>query len=211
MCYNTKLTRKASEIEKRFTADMAVKGELQPNEQISGFSFPKTPIITNALPKTIQFYHWGLIPSFAVDAKIRAHTLNARIETILDKPSYAESAQKRCLVIANGFYEWTWHDSKGKNKEKFLITIPGEELFAFAGIYSSWTNPNTAEVVDSYSIVTTEANELMAEIHNIKKRMPIILTEQNEQDWLEGDDFEHFKKPEIELVAISQEAQQSLF
>ncbi len=211
MCYNTKLTRKASEIEKRFAADMAVKGKLQPNKQISGFSFPKTPIITNAEPKTVQFYHWGLIPSFADDAKIRAHTLNARIETILDKPSYAESAQKRCLVIANGFYEWTWHDSKGKNKEKFLITIPGEELFAFAGIYSSWTNPNTAEVVDSYSIVTTEANELMAEIHNIKKRMPIILTEQNEQDWLAGDDFEHFKKPEIELVAISQEAQQSLF
>lgn len=211
MCYNTKLTRKASEIEKRFAADMAVKGELQPNKQISGFSFLKTPIITNAHPKSVQFYHWGLIPSFADDAKIRAHTLNARIETILDKPSYAESAQKRCLVIANGFYEWTWHDSKGKNKEKFLITIPGEELFAFAGIYSSWINPNTAEVCDSYSIVTTEANELMAEIHNIKKRMPIILTEQNEQDWLAGDDFENFKKPEIELVAISQEAQQSLF
>lgn len=211
MCYNTKLTRKASEIEKRFKAELVVQNELQLSEQISGFNFPKTPVITNSSPKSVQLYHWGLIPSFADNAEIRAYTLNAKIETILEKPSYVESAQKRCLVIANGFYEWTWHDTKGKNKEKFLITIPNEELFAMAGIYSSWVNPFTGETVDSYSIVTTEANELMAKIHNIKKRMPVILTDKNEKDWLAGADFENFKKVELELIATSQDAQQSLF
>ncbi len=211
MCNNTKLTKKASEIEKRFEAEMALKGQLQLSEQLNGFTFPKTPIITNSQPNSIQFYNWGLIPSFADSDEIRTYTLNARIETILEKPSYVESAKKRCLIIANGFYEWHWHDTKGRNKEKYLITIPDEELFAFAGIYSSWTNPVTSEVIDSYSIVTTEANELMAEVHNIKKRMPVILSPNNEQDWLEGADFKEFKKVDLDLIAISQEPQRSLF
>ena len=211
MCNNIKLTKSAVEIQKRFKVELVANLQLQPSEQIKGFLFPKTPIITNIQPKSLQLFNWGLIPSFADNAKIRAYTLNSRIETILEKPSYVHSASKRCLVIANGFYEWTWHDKKGRNKEKFFISIPNEELFAFAGIYSSWINPYTTEVIDSYSIVTTEANELMSRIHNVKKRMPVILNPQNEQNWLNGDSFDDFKKVDIPLVAVSQEAQQRLF
>lgn len=211
MCYNTKLTRTAAELQKRFKAEMVVADNYEVKAQISGFDYPKTPVITNENPAIIKSYNWGLIPSFAENADIRAYTLNARIETILEKPSYIESAQKRCLIIANGFYEWHWHDTKGRNKEKFFISIPDEELFAFAGIYSSWTNPKTSEVIDNYSIVTTQANELMAKIHNIKKRMPLVLTPQNEKEWLAGADFEDFKKVDVKLIAISQEPQQSLF
>ena len=211
MCFNTKLTRAAAEIKKRFDADMAIETRLNLSNQISGFNFPKTPVITNEDKRVIQNYNWGLIPSFSDNEDIRSFTLNAKIETLTEKPSFKNSINKRCLVIANGFYEWKWHDTKGRNKEKFLIGIENEELFAFAGIYSSWVNPFTNEIVNSYSIVTTEANEVMAEIHNIKKRMPVVLTPQNEMDWLDGVEVESFRTVNTELIAISEEAQKSLF
>ena len=211
MCFHTKQTKSAKELQKRFKANVIEPQKLELSKQISGFEFSQTPVITNLEKETIQHFNWGLIPSFAENEDIRSFTLNAKIETLTEKPSFKESINKRCLVIANGFYEWKWHDTKGRNKEKFLIGIENEELFAFAGIYSCWVNPFTNEIVNSYSIVTTEANELMAEIHNIKKRMPIVLTPNNEQEWLNGEDIESFKKVNTPLIAISQEAQQSLF
>ena len=129
-------------------------------------------------------------------------TLNARIETIEDKPSFKNSINKRCLVIADGFYEWQWHDTKGKNKTKYEIGIKDHELFAFAGLYSQWINQHTGEIRDTYTIVTTEANPLMAEIHNIKKRMPIILKPEDETKWLNHYPIENFAFPyEVHLVA----------
>ena len=211
MCYNTKLTRTAAELQKRFKAEMVVEQQYKMNSQISGFNFSQTPIITDLEEDKIQLYNWGLIPSFAENEDIRAFTLNAKIETLTEKPSFKDSVNKRCLVIANGFYEWKWHDTKGRNKEKFLIGIENEELFAFAGIYSSWVNPFTTEIVNSYSIVTTEANEMMAENHNIKKRMPVVLNTENEKKWLKGMELSNFKKVETPLIAISQESQKSLF
>lgn len=211
MCYNTKLTKTAEELQKRFKADVVVKEQYKMNSHISGFDFRKTPVVTDCQSDKIQLFNWGLIPSFAENEEIRSFTLNAKIETLDEKPSFRDSVNKRCLVIANGFYEWKWHDTKGRNKEKFLIGLENEELFAFAGIYSSWINPFTNETINSYSIVTTEANEMMAEIHNIKKRMPVILSGKNEIDWLKGESLELFAKPNIPLIAISQEAQKSLF
>ena len=106
------------------------------------------------------------------------------------------------MVIADGYYEWQWLDTKGKNKQKYLITLTSEEPFAFAGIWSEWIDINTGELIKTYSIITTEANDLMAEIHNNKKRMPIILNNDNELLWLNGKDYNLFKKPEINLRAI---------
>jgi len=211
MCYNTKLTRKAAEIEKRFKADLVVQNELQLSEQISGFNFPKTPVITKDFPNSIHFYNWGLIPSFSQNNEIRQYTLNAKIETLSKKRSFEEYIENRCLVIVNGFYEWKWHDTKGRNKEKFLIGLKNETLFALAGIYASWKNPVTDELVNSYSIVTTEANELMSEIHNIKKRMPVILTPENETQWLDGSELSNFTKVEANLIAESKDSQMKLF
>lgn len=111
-------------------------------------------------------------------------TLKARIETVEEKPSFKNAVNKRCLVIANGFYEWKWHDSKAKNKTKYEIGIGNYDLFAFAGLYSNWRNNVTGEIKETYTILSTISNPLMVEIHNIKKRMPIILKPEDEIKWL---------------------------
>ncbi|MEN8927692.1 MAG: SOS response-associated peptidase [Flavobacteriales bacterium] len=211
MCYHIKQTKTPKELTKRFKAKVNPQTEIHVGNQISGFNFSQSPVITDDKKGVIQNYNWGLIPSYAENKDIRSFTLNAKIETLTEKPSFKDSVNERCLVIANGFYEWKWHDSKGRNKEKFLIGLENEELFAFAGIYSSWVNPFTNEIVNSYSIITTEANELMAEIHNMKKRMPIVLTQKNEKEWLNGSEIQNFKTVEVDLIAISQEQQKSLF
>jgi putative SOS response-associated peptidase YedK len=105
------------------------------------------------------------------------------------------------LVLADGFYEWQWLDYKGKQKQKYLLTLPDNELFAYAGIWSEWVSTITGEIIRSYSIVTTEATGIMREIHNSKKRMPVLLTPNNEQQWLMNNPLNDFLKVELELNA----------
>jgi putative SOS response-associated peptidase YedK len=195
MCFHSKQTKSAQEVENRFNAKIERTELFQSIEDNNGFNFPKNPIITNEKPNIIQHYNWGLIPSWAIDDDIKKLTLNARIETINEKPSFKNSINKRCLVIANGFYEWQWLDSKGKNKIKYEIGIGNDELFAFAGLYSQWINTITGEIKDTYTIVTTQANEIMAEIHNTKKRMPIILKPEDEEKWLNLKPINEFAFP----------------
>lgn len=201
MCYYSKQTTDAQTLENRF--NLLPIGDLPINsDRFNGFTNPLTPIITNTQKNNIQLYSWGLIPSWAKDESFRKNTLNARIESLEEKPSYRNYIKNRCLIVVDGFYEWKWLDPAGKDKLQYLITLPNEELFAFAGIYSSWTNKLTGEVINTYSMVTTEANELMAEVHNTKKRMPVILTKENEQDWLNPNiDYKLFSKCEIDLKA----------
>lgn len=202
MCFHSKQSKAATEVENRFKAKIDKVALFQPKESINGFEFPLTPIITDNNPDIITHYHWGLIPTWSKDEEIKKNTLNARIETVTEKPSFQNSVNQRCLVIANGFYEWQWHDSKGKNKSKYEISLENEGLFAFAGLYSKWQNPLTGEAKKTYTIVTTQANTLMAEIHNIKKRMPIILRPEDEQKWLQHEPIQHFAYPyEVTLVA----------
>ena len=200
MCFHSKQSKDAQTIAKRFKAKVFDDINVQ-SDRYNGFTFPKTPVITNKLPDTIQLYNWGLMPSWSKDQKFRVNTLNARIETLSEKPSFKNCITNRCLIISDGFFEWKWLDEKGKNKQQYLITIPNEEPFAFAGIYSRWADKTTGEVLDTYSIITTEANELMAEIHNTKKRMPVLLTPENEQQWLSGVEVMQFVHPNLELVA----------
>ncbi len=200
MCFHSKQSKDAQTIAKRFKAKVFDDINVQ-SDRYNGFTFPKTPVITNKLPDTIQLYNWGLMPSFSKDKKFRVNTLNARIETLAEKPSFKNYITNRCLIISDGFFEWKWLDEKGKNKQQYLITIPNEDPFAFAGIYNRWADKATGEVLDTYSIITTEANELMAEIHNTKKRMPVILTPENEQQWLSGVEVMQFVHPNLELVA----------
>lgn len=202
MCFFSKQTKTAVELENRFNAKIENGQIFRANPYINGFSFPKTPIIANNKISMIQHYQWGLIPSWAKDDSIKKFTLNAKIETLKEKPSFRNSINNRCLVIADGYYEWQWLDSKGKKKQQYLITLPNGELFAFAGIWSEWVNKETGEIIKSYSIITTEANQLMREIHNSKKRMPVILTKNNENDWLTDKPVEDFKKVDIELKAM---------
>ncbi|HRP53334.1 MAG TPA: SOS response-associated peptidase, partial [Fluviicola sp.] len=110
--------------------------------------------------------------------------LNAKSETLHEKPAFKNVQHQRCLVIADAFYEWQWLDSKGKEKQKYELTMPPNELFAFAGIWSDWINPVTHEKRSTYAILTAEANELMQKIHNTKKRMPLIVAREHEDAWL---------------------------
>ena len=177
MCFHSKQTKTAQEVENRFKASIEKKELFKSSNDVNGFNFAKNPIITDEKPNIIQHYNWGLIPSWAKDEDIKKMTLNARIETIEEKPSFRNSINKRCLVIANGFYEWQWLDSKGKNKIKYEIGIGNDDLFAFAGLYSQWINNETGEIKHTYTIVTTQANELMSEIHNTKKECQLSLNQ----------------------------------
>lgn len=202
MCFHTIQSKLAKQVEKRFNARIKEANLFKPQTHINGFDFPKTPVIIDENPTEILHYNWGLIPSWAKEDTIKKMTLNARIETLDEKPSFRNSVNKRCLVIANGFYEWQWHDTKGKNKTKYEIGIGNEDLFAFAGVYSEWKDDVSGEVRNTYSIVTTEANELMSEIHNIKKRMPIVLKPEDEIKWLKHDALDNFALPyHVELFA----------
>lgn len=203
MCFHSKQTKEAQEVENRFNAKVEQLDIFETNRHYNAFTHPKTPVITDEEPEIIKQYNWGLIPFWAKDSDIRKMTINARIETIKEKPAFRSCYKKRCLVIANGFYEWKWLDSAGKKKEKYLIGLSNEDLYAYGGIYSEWVDKETGEIINSYSIVTTEANPLVADIHK-KKRMPIILKPEDEKKWLEGEEINNYKLPySVNLIATN--------
>lgn len=211
MCFHSKQTKKAQEVENRFNAKLEQSDIFNTSDHYNAFSFPKTPVIIDAEPQLIKHFNWGLIPSWSKDIEFRSFTINARVETIKDKPAFRNNHQKRCLVIANGFYEWKWIDDKGKRKEKHLISLKDDELYAYGGIYSEWVDQSTGEIIKSYSIVTTEANPLVADIHK-KKRMPIILNKEDENDWLCGKEISDFALPySADLVAKNLDEPLTLF
>ena len=178
--------------------------------QVSGFAHPKIVIYTNNTPYKPQLSTWGLIPDGAEKTEnIWNKTLNARGETIFEKPSFIQSArEKRCLIPAEGFYEH--HHFKGKIYP-FYISRKNNKPLVFAGLRNEWINPRTDEILNSCSIVTTKANLLMSKIHNNPKfsgdaRMPVILPENLENDWLQPlnrDELQDLLRPfsDSELVA----------
>jgi putative SOS response-associated peptidase YedK len=192
MCFHSKLTQKASSIEQRFNAKMIQSDRYQSMTDINGFAHPSTPIITNSDASIIQFYEWGLIPAWAKDTSIQNSTLNARIESLNEKPSFKQILHQRCLIISDGFYEWQQLDNSGKMKQKYLIHKADNGVFAFGGLYSLWTDRVSGEIKHTYTIVTTEAQGFMRDIHNAKLRMPVILDKSNEYDWLNKASFDQF-------------------
>jgi len=119
---------------------------------------------------------WGLIPSWAKDKKMAF--INARSETAAEKPAFRSSFKKyRCLILSDGFYEWK---KVGTQKQPFYIHLKSENPFAMAGLWSHWTSPE-GEIIETVSILTTEANKLMKDIHH---RMPVIMNEKDYKTWL---------------------------
>ena len=190
LSYNAKI----KEIEKTFNSKFIDPESYTPADEINAFDF-RPPVITDENKGEIEMFNWGLIPFWAKDDKIKKMNLNAKIETATEKPAFRNYVENRCLIIANGYYEWQWLDPKGKQKQKYFIKPQDQEIFAFAGIYSTWRNPQSNELVNSYSILTTEANELMSQIHNNKKRMPVVLRRQDLNTWLSGKDLSYFAFP----------------
>jgi len=189
MCGRFTLTKNKDEIAERFEI------------HIDPAMFSKTynaapsqtlPIITNTAPEQASFHKWGLIPHWAKDETIGNKLINARSETLTEKPSFRHAAEKRrCLVITDGFYEW---QRSGGEKQPYRITLADESLFTFAGLWESWSAPNGRDV-RTFTIITTEPNGLMKPIH---KRMPVMLTPENERVWISDEPLEevlHLLKP----------------
>jgi putative SOS response-associated peptidase YedK len=156
MCFHISLSKNLRAIEKRFDASF-LDPIFERIYHVSAFSYPKLPVISNDDTSQIQLFTWGLIPLWVKDEeaalKIREQTLNAKAETITTKPSFRHSIKvKRCLVLADGFYEW----QHVKNKTfPYYIHLKGQQLFAFAGIWDAWTNKETKETIKTFSIITT--------------------------------------------------------
>jgi putative SOS response-associated peptidase YedK len=121
---------------------------------------------------------WGLIPSWAKDPSIGSKLINARAETIDSKPSFRSAfSKRRCLIVADGFYEWK---KEGARKIPFYYHLKSKEPFGLAGLYETWTSPDKKEI-QSCTIITTEANKLIASIHD---RMPVIVPKKGEHVWI---------------------------
>lgn len=135
-------------------------------------------VVNDGSKNRLGFLKWGLIPPWAKESKIGFKMINARSETVHEKPSFREAfKRKRCLVIADSFYEWKRTDDR---KIPMRIKMKNNELFAMAGLWESWKSPE-GETIHSCTILTTTPNELMSNIHD---RMPVILKLSDEQKWL---------------------------
>jgi putative SOS response-associated peptidase YedK len=143
---------------------------------------PTQPILTlpNDGTNRVDFFVWGLIPSWAKDATIGIRLINARAETLVEKPSFRSAFKyRRCLIFADGFFEWQpLPDSK--SKVPHYIRLKSGKPFAFAGLWEHWQSPEGSEI-KSATIITTNSNELMTPIHT---RMPVILPERAYAQWL---------------------------
>ena len=181
MCFTVSLKSDIKKTEKRFKAKFAEPEKMNPIFYSNAFTHPDHPIISSDSPDVIEFASWGLMPHWAKDDSIRDKLCNARAETIYEKPSFKHAAKSQhCLVLVDGFYEW--QEFKGK-KYPYYIYKKGGEPFALAGLFEPWTDPDTGEIKKTFTIITCEANSLLAKIHNTKKRMPAIV----ESDWLDGE------------------------
>jgi len=139
------------------------------------------PVVVSAAGKRhLHFMQWGLVPSWSKDRNIGNKMINARIETADQKPAFKDAyRRRRCLVPATGYYEW---QKQGAQKQPFYIHIPDRNLFAFAGLWDEWIEPE-GKILHSFTILTTDPVPSIAHLHN---RMPYILPFDHEGLWLHG-------------------------
>lgn len=158
---------------------LQVPEELQPRYNIA----PTQPVavVPNNGENRLEYFQWGLIPSWAKDPSIGNRMINARADTLAEKPAFrAAFRRRRCLVLADGFFEWRKEPGQ-KAKQPMYIRLQTGVPFAFAGLWEVW-NPADGSQILSCTIITTEPNELVGEIHN---RMPVILPEEGYASWLD--------------------------
>jgi putative SOS response-associated peptidase YedK len=186
MCYHYSLSKKQEEIMQMIQAEW--EAPFEPIYHSIGFNFPTMPVITSSHPDKVQRYQWGLMPhwvkSLEEGDKIRTQTLNAKSETIFEKPAFRTYVNNRCIVLADGFFEWMEYKKK---KYPHYVQLKSAEIFGFAGLYAHWTDKETGELLRTFTVITTDANPLMARIHNSKQRMPVILQKDQWNTWLQPD------------------------
>lgn len=148
---------------------------------------PTILITSEAQKRQFKMLRWGLIPGWAKDPKMGARMINAKAETVSEKPAFRSAFKKRrCLVLADGFYEW--QEQNGK-KQPFYFRLQKGNPFAFAGLWESWEDPE-GETIESCTIITGEANDIVRPIHD---RMPVILAPNDYDRWLDPE----VQKPEL--------------
>jgi putative SOS response-associated peptidase YedK len=187
MCFSVNVNLVKEELENRYGATLIDPDKYRPSYYYHAFSLPELPAICSGMPDRIRLLKWGLIPSWVKsrdDANaIRFKTFNARSESIDKKPSFSHSFRsKRCVVPVKGFFEW---QHVGNEKIPWYIYHSENDIMSIAGLYDEWVENTTGETLNTFSIVTTDANELMAEIHNSGKRMPVILDRTGESKWID--------------------------
>ena len=176
MCGRYTLTVNLSKLRDRFGFEEEIGFEYVPRYNIAPTQ--NVAVIVNKGGNHMELFRWGLIPYWAKDPEIGNRLINARAETLAEKPSFKRSfRQRRCLVLADSFYEWRKIDGY---KIPMRIILKSREPFGFAGLWDCWHSPE-GEDINSFTIITTTPNELLKSIHN---RMPVVLSPEEEKTWL---------------------------
>ena len=180
MCGRFTITDPIEEIMDRYMAAIADGFEYKPNYNAAPMQYIPT-IIGSSNGNRLGYLRWGLVPSWANDDKIGNKMINARAETLAEKPAFKRLvSSKRCIIPTNGFYEWR---KTGSGKQPMRILMKDDSIFSLAGLYDTWISPD-GNKLSTCTIITTNPNSLMADIHD---RMPVILHPQDEAVWLNKD------------------------
>lgn len=180
MCGRYTLAVEMDELAERFGCP-AVEPVIKPRYNVAP-SQVMPVVVPVGEERQLHFMQWGIVPFWAKDKSMGPRLINARLETARQKPAFKSAyLHRRCLVPATGFYEWQKQES---GKQPFYIHMPGHKLFAFAGLWDKWVEPE-GETLYSFTILTTEPVPEIARLHN---RMPYILPYDQESLWLQGQD-----------------------
>jgi len=204
MCFSVNLNLVKEELETRYGAKLIDPDKYRPSYYYHAFSLPQMPVVGALNRNSISLMTWGLIPSWIKGeenaGEIRMKTFNARAESIDSKPSFSGSfLTGRCIIPVKGFYEW---QHAGTKKIPWYIYRADNDIMSLAGLWSEWINRDTGEALKTFTVITTSANKMMEVIHNSKKRMPVILEREREDEWL---DRNTDKKKLLKLLSPSDE------
>ncbi len=181
MCGRFTNKAKSKDIEKEFKVGRKNANLFEPRYNIA----PAHMIDVVFEPETgriLSQLKWGLVPSWSKDASTSKGLINARAETLTEKPSFREAFKsRRCIIPASGFYEW---DKKSSGvKQPYYFYLKNKEVFGFAGLWEEWLDKETGELIETCTIITTEANEVLEPVHD---RMPVILKTKDYDQWLDA-------------------------
>jgi len=185
MCFTVNINLVKEELEKRYGVDFLDHEQYRPSYYYHAHSLPLLPVVTS---DRILLMQWGLIPSWTSSTSqaqtMRRSTFNARAESISEKPAFAESFEsRRCILPVSGFYEWQHHAAI---KIPWYIYASDNSILSLGCIWSEWTDKESGVVYRTFSIVTTEANNLLSVIHNSARRMPLVIAREDVDNWISG-------------------------
>lgn len=180
MCGRFSSSSKPEQIKKEFKVAVEDPAIFKPRYNIAPSQM--IPVVLDRMgERIVAQLKWGLVPSWAKDALIGSRMINARAETLMEKPSFREAYKsRRCIIPASGFYEWQ-RAEKGA-KQPFYFYLTNKEVFGFAGLWEEWLDKKSGESLETCTIITTEANDVLKPVHD---RMPVILKAADYDEWLD--------------------------